>query len=156
MKSIPALIDELGNEARKKVPVVWCESLKAISNEARPYAKGFARWSKDFERYDRIEIRYTGDIYGLACLAHEVGHVNTLLCNEHYREYNLGGLSQCKYERLASRWGLAWLRPRLSQVDFEKCVGILNGWLASYYDDSDIEYGDRDYFKINKLEEVIA
>lgn len=77
-------------------------------------------------------------------MAHEVGHLYTME-PEDINEYDNNWHSIFSYERLASRWALAWLRERLNEAELHRAERMLNIWLDSYYDMYNFNEAKRQY-----------
>ena len=104
-------------------------------------------------RFSSIVLFYEETFDAVVALAHELGHINTM-SKDDIRVYGTNWREVFGYERLASRWALAWLRTRLSSVDLARAESLLNSWLDSYYELYFIREENRQ--RVHANEEVAA
>ena len=91
-----------------------------------------------------LRLYYHDAFDGAVAMAHEVGHLHTMN-REAIGQYNSSTVATLSWERLASRWALAWLRGRLNANDLDRAERLLNAWLDSYYECYRVIPSDREH-----------
>jgi len=100
-------------------------------NPAAGAAKGACKSINNY--FVGVELFYNDAFAGAVALAHEVGHLYTMSA-EDLHAYNSNWKTVFGFERLASRWALAWLGQHLDRVLLARAERMLNIWLDSYYE----------------------
>jgi len=129
-----AILAELRKLAEGKVGqrvVFHCFEAGIRYNEQAGQAKGACKSLNNY--FVGVELYYNGSFAGAVAMAHEVGHLYTM-SPEDDRAYHCNWKTVFGYERLASRWALAFLAERLNKKELALAERSLNIWLDSYYE----------------------